>query len=253
MSFCLQFWGSRYIMHLNRTSEWNVMTIRISLELSLFIFQLVDISWASHIHPSQKLWSFEFFESFPVQFRAVDILCVWIGDPIKMLWPFEFLKSLHCSFPSISLNHWPHTYTRVKSYDRLNFRRASDYNFESLDILWARIRHPSEMFRPFEFLESFHFRESENIMGLSHIPESKVMAIWILWASIYNFERLDILCTSIGHPSEMLWPLEFLESLRCSFSSVSIYHGPHTYTRVKSYGRLNLSRPYTFNFGRLDI
>ena len=148
-SFRVQFRASWYIMHLNRTSEWNVMTIRISLELSLFIFQHVNISWASHIHPSQKWWPFEFFESFPVQFRAVDILCVWIGDPIKMLWPFEFLKSLHCSFPSISLNHWPHKYTWVKSYGCLNLPRAS----------------------------FVHFLASWYMMGLTHTPESKVLRI----------------------------------------------------------------------------
>ena len=135
------------------------------------------------------------------------------------------------------------------------FPRGFVFNFLRLDILCARIVDPSESsdHLNFSIASMVHFRASQNIMGLSHIHESNVMAIWILWAFVYNFERLDILCTSIGHPSEMLWPFEFLESLRCSFSSVSIYHGPHTYTRVKSYGRLNLSRPYMFNFGRLDI
>ena len=37
------------------TSEWNGMTIWISRELPWFIFELLDISWACHIHPSQKL------------------------------------------------------------------------------------------------------------------------------------------------------------------------------------------------------
>ena len=51
------------------TSEWNVMTFWISRELSLFIFVPLDISWDSHIHSSQKLWSFEYVESLRVQFR----------------------------------------------------------------------------------------------------------------------------------------------------------------------------------------
>jgi len=220
----VHFWTSRYVMGLTHTpeskvmavwifrelpfsistvsiyyapewiSEWNFMTISITRELPLFIFERLDIWWALHIHPSQKLWPFEYTESFVFNFLRLDILCARIVDPSE-------------------------------SSDHLNFSIAS----------------------------MVHFRASQNIMGLSNIHESNVMAIWILWAFVYNFERLDILCTSIGHPSEMLWPFEFLESLRCSFSSVSIYHGPHTYTRVKSYGRLNLSRPYTFNFGRLDI
>ena len=69
MSFCLQFRASQYIMHLNRTSEWNVMTIWISRTPPLFIFERLDISLASHIQQSQKLRPFEFAESFHSQFR----------------------------------------------------------------------------------------------------------------------------------------------------------------------------------------
>ena len=141
------------------------MTISITRELLFFIFKRLDISWASHIHPTEKLWPFEFHESF------------------------------RCSFSSVSIYHGPHTYTRDKSYGRLNLPRAS----------------------------------------------------------VFNFDHLDILCTSIGHSREKLWPFKFLESLCRSFSSVSIYHEPHTYTRVKSYGRLNLLRASVFYFERLDI
>ena len=56
-----------------------------------------------------------------------------------------------------------------------------------------------------------------------------------------SLKRLDILCAGFGDPSGMLWPFKFLENLHCSFSSVLKYHRPHTYTRVKSYGHLNLS------------
>jgi len=70
---------------------------------------------------------------------------------------------------------------------------------------------------------------------------------------MYNFESLDILWAWIGHPSEMLWRFEFLETLRCSFSSCLIFHGPHTYSRVKSYGHLNFPGPYVFNYNGLDI
>ena len=171
-------------MSLSRTSKWKVMTIQISRELPLFIFQHVDISWASDIHPSQKLWLFKFAASFRVQFQAPNILCAWIRHPSEKLWPFKFLESFRCSFWSMSIYQGPHTYTRVKSYGCLNLPRAS----------------------------------------------------------VFNFERLNILCAWIGHPSEILWPFEFLKSFRGSFSSVSIYHGPHIYTRVKSYGCLNYPR-----------
>ena len=128
-------------------------------------------------------------------FESLDILWAWIGHPCEKLWPFVFLESFHCSSSSVSLYHGPHTYTRVKSHGCLNFQTTSMYNFESLDILWA----------------------------------------WI------------------GHPSEMLWRFEFLETLRCSFSSCSIFYGPHTYSRVKSYGHLNFPGPDVFNYNGLDI
>jgi len=73
-------------------------------------------------------------------------------------------------------------------------------------------------------------------------------------ASVFNFERLNILCAWIGHPSETLWPFEFLENFCCSISSVSmIYHGPQSYTNIKSNGHLNWTRASVFNFERLDI
>ena len=171
------------------------MTIWISWKPPLFIFEHLDISWASHIRPSQKLWPFEFFKSFCVQFQLSRYIMCMNQHPCEMVWRFEFLESLRCSFASVSICHGPHTCTRVKRYGRLNL--------------------PS--------------------------------------ASVFNIDCLDILCTSIGHPSEKLWPLKYLESLCCSFSRVLIDHGPHTYTRVKSYDHLNLPRAFVFNFDRLDI
>ena len=99
------------------------------------------------------------------------------------------------------------------------------FTFERLDILFTRFRHPSRKLWPFEFPESFRvqFRPSRYMMRLNQ------------------------------HPSEMLWPFELLESFRCSFLSVLIFDGPHTFTRVKSYGCLNIPIAYVFNFERLDI
>ena len=95
----IHFWGSRYVMGFTHTSEskviavricrelpcsistvsinyahestseWNVITIWISREPLIFNFEHLDISWASHIHLSQKLWPFEFSVSFHVQFQ----------------------------------------------------------------------------------------------------------------------------------------------------------------------------------------
>jgi len=90
----VQFQASRYIMHLNQTPVWKVMTIWISRELPLF------------------------------KFERFGILCAWIGLPFDKLWPFEFLESIHCSISSFSIYYAPESDFRLKSYDHLNFFRA---------------------------------------------------------------------------------------------------------------------------------
>ena len=173
-----------------------------------------------------------------------------------MLWPLEFLESFRCSISSISIYHGRHRYTRVKSYVRLNLPRASVFNFECLDILWTWISHPTEMLWPFEFLESLrYFFSSVWIYHGPHIYSwvKSYGCLNLQRAFVFNFEGLDILFTWIGDPIKKLGPFEFLEILFCSFSSVSICHGFHTYIRVKSYCRLNLPRVSVFNFDRLDI
>ena len=66
----VQFWASWYIMRLNRTSEWNDMTIWISRELPLINFERLDILCAWIGHPSETLWQFEFSRASVVQFRV---------------------------------------------------------------------------------------------------------------------------------------------------------------------------------------
>jgi len=63
-AFVVQFRASRYIMRLNRTSVWQVMTIWISRELPVFNSKHLD-KWCARIGlPCEKLWSLEFLESF---------------------------------------------------------------------------------------------------------------------------------------------------------------------------------------------
>jgi len=52
--FRVQFFGSRYMMHVNRKSEWKLIAIWIFWELPLFNFERLDISWASIIHSTQN-------------------------------------------------------------------------------------------------------------------------------------------------------------------------------------------------------
>ena len=147
-------------------------------------------------------------------FERLDILCTQIGHPSEKLWPFEFLESFHYSVLSVSVYYPPESDIRVIISDHLNFSRAS----------------------------VVQFRATWNIMGLIWTSEWKVITICISRElALFNFERLDMLCAWIGHPSEKLWPFEFLESFRCSFSSVSIYFVPKSDIPVKSYDHLNLS------------
>ena len=75
------------------------------------------------------------------------------------------------------------------------------------------------------------------------------MTIWISrQPPLFNFKLLDILCTLIGLPCDKLWPFEFLESFRCSISSISIYYGPESDFRLKSYDYLNFSRAFVVQF-----
>ena len=254
-AYVVQFRASRYIMFSNRASDWNVMTIRISRELSLF------------------------------NFERLDILCPRIGHLCEKLWPFKFLECFRCSISSVSIYYVPESDIRVKCYDHWNLSRASVvqfrasrwvmspnrtsvwrvmtvrfsrqlplFNFEHFDILCPRIGLLCETFGPFEFLDSFRcsvssvsiyyvpesdicvksydhsnflrasvvqFLASRYIMSPNQISEWNVMTIRICRElPLFNFERLDEVYPRIGHPSEMLWPFEFLESFYCSISSV---------------------------------
>ena len=126
---------------------------------------------------------------------------------------------------SVSLYYGTQSDIRVKRYCRLNWLRASTFNFERFDILRASIRHPSKKLLSFEFAQSFNiqFRASRYITGLNRTSELKIIVV----------------CNSY--------------ELLISFSSISIYYGIHSDIRVKSNCRLNLLRASVFNFERLDI
>jgi len=148
-------------------------------------------------------------------FERLDMWCSWIGPPCHNLWPFEFLESFRCSISSISIYYAPESDLRVKRYDHLNFSRSS----------------------------VVQFRASPYVMCLNRTSVWKVMTISISREIlVYNFERLDIWCAWIGHPSENLGSFKFLESFRCSISSVSISDVPESDIRVKHYDHFNFSR-----------
>ena len=141
-------------------------------------------------------------------FKCLDISCDWNGCPSEKLWQFEFLESFRCSISSVSVYYVPESDIRVKSYDHLNFYKASVVQFQ---VSWY-------------------------IMCLSRTSEWKVMTIGIFRElPLFNFERLDMWCAWIGNPNEKLWQFVFLESFRCSISSVSICYAPESDIRVKIY------------------
>ena len=154
-------------------------------------------------------------------FILLDIICAWIGLSFKKLWPFGFIESFRLSIPSLSIYYLPESDVRLISYDHLNFSRAS----------------------------IVQFRASRYIMRLNRTSVCHVMTIWISQQlPLFNSKLLDILCTWISCPFEKLWPFEFLESFRCSISSVSIYYAPESDFRVISYDHLNFSTTSVVQF-----
>jgi len=175
----------------NCTLERKVMTIWISRQVPLFIFE------------------------------RLNILCAWIGHPCEKLWPFEFFESFRCSISSVMIYYDPESDIRVKSYDHLNFSRAS----------------------------VVQFRVPRYIMRLNRTSDSKVMTIWISRGhQIFNFEGLDILCLKIGHLFENIGPFKCIESFRCSITSITIYYAPESDIRVNSYDHLNFWRGSVVQF-----
>ena len=173
----VQFLASGYVMRLDRTSEWKVLTIWISRQLPLF------------------------------NFVRVDILRAWIWPPCEKWWLFEFLESLSSSISSVSTYYSPESDNRVKSFENLNFSRAC----------------------------VVQFRACRYVMRLNQTSESKVLTIRISRElPLFNFGRLDMWCACIGHSSEMLWPFKFLESFRCSISTVSTYYAPESDIHLNS-------------------
>ena len=131
---------------------------------------------------------------------------------------------------------------RVKSYDHSNFSSASVVQFRAsryimspnrtseLNFMTIRISRELPLSIPSVLMS--YVRESDILWKVMTIQISRVLPL-------FNFERLDILYPRIRHWSEVLWPFEFVESIRCWISSHSIYHVPESVFCVKSYDHSN--------------
>jgi len=195
-------------MRPNRTSVWKVMTVWISRELPLS------------------------------NFERLDILCAWIWPPCEKLWPFEFLESFHCSISSVTIYYAPEFDLCVQSHDHFNLSRVFVVQFRA-SLYDMRLNQKSELkvmaiwiFRDlplsissvsicdapesdirvksygllnFSRASVFQFRASRYNMLLNPTSELKVMTIWISRElPLFNFVHLDQLCVQIGQPCEKL-------------------------------------------------
>ena len=159
-------------MYQNQTSVRKVMTIRISRDLPLCNFERLDILCTWIEHPSETIWISRELPLF--NFEHFDKLCSRIGIPFEKLWPFEFLECFYCSISSVSINYVPESDIRIKSYAISIFREILLFNFEHLNILFPKIRHPCEKLWPFKSLESFRY--SISIVSIYYVPESEIRA-----------------------------------------------------------------------------
>ena len=171
--------------------------------------------------------------------------------PESKVMPFEFIKSFCCSISSVSIYHGPQWYTRVKSYAvwicwelLCSISSVSIYYAPKSDIQVKCYDHWN-----FSSTSIVQFQATRWVMSPNWTSVWKVMTTRISQElSLFNFEHLDILCPRIEHPSEMLWPFEFVESFHCSISSVWIYYVPESDIRVKCYDHSKFSRASIVQF-----
>ena len=157
-----------------------------------------------------------------------------MGPQCEKLWPFEFLESFRCLNSSVSIYYKPESYLSVKTYYHLNFWRGSVvhflaslyemrmnrtsvwkvmtiwisrelpwFNSEHLDIICARIWTPCGMLWPFEFLECFCCSISS--ISTYYAPKSDIRVkiydhLNFRELPLFIFERLYMWCTLIRHP-----------------------------------------------------
>ena len=206
------FRASKYIIALNRTSVPKVVAIWICFALSCLISS-ISIHYAPELNNRVKRYvHLNFSRAFVVLFRASQYIIGLMQTSEPKVIAVWICLALWCFISNVSIYYMPELDIWVKSYDHMNLPRAS----------------------------VVQFRESRYIICLDLTSESKVVVVWIClmlpcliasisiyydpesdirlksygclnfpYASMFNFERLDILLAWIVHPSQKLWPFEF--------------------------------------------
>lgn len=148
---------------------------------SLCNSECLDILWASNVHPSKTLWSFEFSMCFTVEFQVPRYIMGLNQNVESNVMADWICQRLACSISTVSINYGPPLDIRVKSYGWLDMLEDSLSKYECLDILWASIGHLTQMLWIFEFSMCFivEFRALWYIAGLNQNVESNFMVVWI--------------------------------------------------------------------------
>ena len=157
IAFVVHFLASWCIMGLTHTPESKVMVVWICRGLPCSISS-VSIYYAPGSNIRVKSYdNLNFLRASIVHLHASRYIMGLKHTLESKVMAVRICREFSCSISSISIYYTPELDIRVKSNDHLNFSRVSIVNF----------------------------RESRYIMGLTHTPESKVMAVWIWNVSIY--------------------------------------------------------------------
>ena len=136
----VQFRACRWVMSPNWRSVWKVMTIRICRELPLFNFERLDILCPRIEHLCERLWWFEFVDSFRCSISSVSIDYVPESDiRVKCYDHSNFSKSFRCSISSVWIYYVPN---RTSEWNVMTIRISRElllFNFKRLDELCPRI------------------------------------------------------------------------------------------------------------------
>ena len=159
------------------------------LRASVFNYERLDILRDSIGHPSKKLLSFEFAQCFCFQLRASRYITGlnWTSESkVIVVW---FFSDLQFSILSVSI------------YSGHN--RTSESKVIDVWICWVLL---------FSILSVSIFYGA-----LSNIRVKSYCRLIFVRASLFNYERLDILRDSIWHPSQNLLSFKFAESFCFQF------------------------------------
>jgi len=201
---------------------------------SVLNFVRLDLLRDSIGHPSKKLLSFQFAQSFCFQFRASRYI-TGLNRKSEYKVIFVWLCSEHpFSISCISIYNGTQSNIRVKNYCCLNLLRSSVFSLERLDILRDSIGYPSKKLLLLIYAQSFCFQfwVSRYIMGLNHTSELKVIAVCICYEHPFSIWSVSIYYGTQSEIRVKVIVVWIWSELPFSISSMSIYYGTQSDIRI---------------------